>query len=69
MRAKEPADDYGCTEGQTSEEGDQCVDDRTGGTNGCKCLFSDKVSNDQTVYRIVKLLEDVSHKQRNGKCN
>ena len=64
---KIPADDNTGADRYAIEKQDQHVDDAGGGTNGGQSLAADKISDHKTVYRVIKLLEKVTEKQRNCK--
>ena len=46
--------------GYANDQRDKCKNDREGGSHGCQFIFSEKIPNNQTVYNIIQLLEDIT---------
>ena len=61
------SDDHTCTDGDTVEESDKKHDQTSGRTDGGKCVTAQKITHDQSVGRVVKLLEQMSPEKRNCK--
>ena len=49
-----------CPAGQTHEETDKHIDDRSYSSDSGECLIADIVADDPGINHIVELLEDVS---------
>ena len=64
--AKTVGDHYTCAGRKTGKEPDDRIDDTVCGTNRCQSRFTDKISHNNTVNRVIKLLEQVAYKEGKG---
>ena len=67
MSSEITADDNTGADRNTAKKHNQCIDDVGRGTDRRQSFFSDKVADYQTVYRVVKILENITEKERDRK--
>src|SRR5690554_3114824 len=53
--------------GKAKKKTNQRINDCTCGAYGCKSFFANKITNDDGIDKIVKLLKQVSYKERDRK--
>ena len=64
MCAEITADDNTGADRNTAKKHNQCIDDLGRGTDCPQSFFSDEVADYHTVHRVVKILENITEKER-----
>ena len=67
--SKAVGDHYTRTSRKSGKETNNGIDDTVCRTNSCQSSLTDKISHNNTVNSIIKLLEQVAHKEWKGKHN